>query len=109
MPATARATLLPFLLFATGSVSRCELSTESGTSELHISGTVRFLEAEGGCWRLEGDDGRRYELHPNQAPPAVLRDGVRVRVIAYPSEDAVGVCRSALPVDVRRVDSVDVA
>ena len=104
---TARVTLLPLLLLATGTVSRCELSTDSSTGELHLAGTVRFLESEGGCWRLESDDGRRYELDPAQAPPAVLRDGARVRLLAQPSEDPRGVCRSAMPVDVRRVESVE--
>ncbi|HUF36667.1 MAG TPA: hypothetical protein VMN37_12000 [Gemmatimonadales bacterium] len=104
---TARTSLLPLLLVASGSVSRCELATESATGELRLRGTVRFLESEGGCWRLEAGDGRRYELRPGQAPPAVLRDGARVRLVARPSEGPAGVCRAAMPVDVRRVESVE--
>ena len=104
--ARARLSLLPLLLLATSSMSRCELSTESGTGELHLRGTVRFIESEGGCWRLDGDDGRRYELHPDQAPNAVMRDGIRVDLVVQPSEDAVGVCQAAMPVDVRRVEAV---
>jgi hypothetical protein len=105
--ARTRVSLLPLLLLASGTVSRCELSTDAGTGELHISGRIRFLESEGGCWRLEGEDGRRYELHPDQAPAAILQDGARVRVVALPSEDSAGVCQSAMPVDVRRVESVE--
>jgi hypothetical protein len=105
--ARIRVSLLPLLVVATGSMSRCELSTESGTGELHLRGTVRFIESEGGCWRLDGDDGRRYELHPGQAPAAVLRNGIRVRLVAQPSEEPVGVCQAAMPVDVRRVDVLE--
>jgi len=104
---TVRASLLPLLLLASGTVSRCQLSTDAGTGELHLSGTVRFLESEGGCWQLEADDGRRYELYPDQAPAAVLRDGARVRLLARPSEQPARACRSAMPVDVRRVESVE--
>jgi hypothetical protein len=101
------ASLLPLLLMAAGTASRCELSTDAGTGELRIVGTVRFLESESGCWQLESDDGRRYELQPDQAPPAVLRDGARVLVLVQPSGGAARACRSALPVDVRQVLSVD--
>lgn len=105
---TARASLLPLLLLASGSISRCRLSTDSSTGALHLSGTVRFLESERGCWLLESEDGRRYELHPEQAPASVLRDGARVRLLAQPSEAPEPACRSAMPVDVRRVESVEV-
>mgnify|MGYP006181142977 CR=1 FL=1 len=52
-------------------------------------------------------DGRRYELRPGQAPAVVLRDGASVRLVARPSEEPAGVCRAAMPVDVRRVESVE--
>jgi hypothetical protein len=103
---TLRSTLLPLLLLAAGSVSRCELSTDSGTGELHLRGTVRFLESEHGCWRLETQEGRRYELDPAQAPAAVLQDGARVRLTAQPALDGTGACESAMPVHVRRVEEV---
>lgn len=100
-----RVTLLPALLLAAGSVSRCELSTDSATGELHISGTVRFRDA--GCWVVESEEGRRYALDPAQAPAAVLQDGARVRLTVEPSEDVEGGCGSAMPVDVRRVEALE--
>ena len=67
--ARLRVSLLPLLLvLSSGTVSRCDLSTEGGTGELHLSGTVGFSKSERGCWRLETDEGRRYELRPDQAP-----------------------------------------
>jgi hypothetical protein len=101
-----RVSLLPLLVLASGTTSRCDLTTDAGTGEFHLSGTVHFLESEGGCWRLDTDDGHRYELHAGQAPDAVLRDGARVRVMVEPSREEGGVCSSAVPVDVRRVLSV---
>jgi hypothetical protein len=102
-------TLLPFLLLATGTTNRCQLSTDSGTGELHISGTVHFLEIENGCWQLEAETGRRYELQPGQAPASLLRDGAKVTVVGQPAEGAETGCRVGMPIDVRRVVSVEVS
>ena len=103
-----RASLLPLFLFATGTTNRCRLSTDSGTGELHISGTVHFLRVENGCWQLEAESGRDYELQPEQAPASLLRDGARVNVVGQPSEGSETGCRVGMPLDVRRVVSVEI-
>src|SRR5918995_6722767 len=104
---TLRASLLPLLLLASGSASRCELSTDAGTGELRIVGTVRFLESESGCWQVESADGRRYELLPSQAPPSILRDGARVLLMVQPSGGAAPARRSAMAGGVREGMSVE--
>lgn len=103
-----RASLVPLLMLASGTTNRCQLSTESGTGELHISGTVHFLQVENGCWQLEAENGRRYELQPEQAPASVLRDGARVSVVGQPAERSETGCRVGMPIDVRRVVLVEV-
>jgi len=105
---TLRASFLPLLLLATGSTSRCEFSTDAGTGELHIRGTVHFLEVEGGCWQVVATDGGRYELQSGQAPASVLRDGARVALDVSLSEDRVSNCQVGTPIEVRRVLEVDV-
>jgi hypothetical protein len=109
MPATrtTRASLLPLLLLASGTASRCELSTDAGTGELRIVGTVRFLATGSGCWQVETHDGRFYELHPEQAPAAVLHDGARVLLVVQPSGGRPRACPSGVPVEVREVMSVE--
>jgi hypothetical protein len=102
------AALLPVLLLASGTTNRCQLSTESGTGELHISGTVHFLQAESGCWQLEAENGRRYELLPEQAPTSLLRDGATVDVVGQPAEGSATGCQVGMPIDVRRVVSVEI-
>ena len=106
MVASLRVSLLPLLLVSSGTVSNCSFTTDAGSGELHLSGTVRLLEAENGCWQLETDDGHRYELRPDQAPERVLQNGAYVRMMVRPSADSRRVCRSARPVDVDRVLSV---
>jgi len=102
------ASLVPLLLLASGTTNRCQLSTDSGTGELHISGTVHFLRVENGCWQLEAENGRRYELQPEQAPASLLRDGARVTVVGQPVEGSETGCQVGMPIDVRRVVSVEV-
>jgi hypothetical protein len=101
------ATVLPLLLLATGTTTRCQLSTESGTGELRIMGTVHFLEVDGGCWQLQAEGGRRYELQPDQAPKSVLRDGARVSLVGQPAEGSDTGCQVGMPIDVRRVMRVE--
>jgi hypothetical protein len=103
-----RATLVPLLMLASGTADRCQFSTESGTGELHLSGTVHFLQIENGCWQLEAETGRRYELQPEQAPASLLRDGARVRVVGQQAQGSETGCRVGLPIEVRRVVSVEV-
>lgn len=95
-----------FLLSATGTTSRCSLSTESGTVELRISGTVVFLETGAGCWRLDAGGGRHYELLPDQAPAALLQDGATATVTGQPAERSETGCQVGLPLAVRRVVSL---
>ena len=98
--------LVPLLLLAaTGTANRCSLSTESGSGELRISGTVRYLESGSGCWQLDAGEGRHYELLPEQAPAPLLRDGLTVTVTGQPAETSGTGCRVGLPLRVRRVVS----
>jgi hypothetical protein len=104
---TLQGSLVPLLLvLAAGGTSRCRLSTESATGELRISGTVHFLVIGGGCWQLDAGEGRHYELLPEQAPAAVLRDGVLVSLVGWPVESSETGCRVGLPLAVRRVVSL---
>jgi hypothetical protein len=102
------ASLVPLLLLASGTTNRCQLSTDSGTGELHLSGTVHFVQIESGCWQLEAESGRRYELQPEQAPASLLRDGAKVSVVGQLAEGTETGCRVGMPIDVRRVVSVEV-
>jgi hypothetical protein len=99
--------LAALLLSVTGAASECSIATDagSGTFEFRISGTVRFLESDGGCWQLESDDGRRYELLPDQAPANLLRDGAKVLVTAQTMGDSGTGCDVGQPLRIRRVMS----
>lgn len=107
MSSRLRSSLLPLLLLTTGTTSRCEISTANSTGELRIRGTVHFLEVEGGCWQLRALNGGRYELQPAQAPASLLQDGVIVTLVGEPAEGSTTGCDVGMPLDVRRVMSVE--
>ena len=105
-PLSLRAGLagLALPLAVSPTTSTCQLSTDASTGELRVViGTVERVDVEGGCWRLRGDDGSRYELRPSQAPGDLLRDGLRVRVELRPRDDLASVCQVGPPADVERV------
>jgi hypothetical protein len=97
-----RATVLPLFLLASPSVSRCDISTAPGTGELRISGTLHFLEAEGGCWQLVGLNGSRYELRAGELPAGVRREGARV-TLQGTALDAAAECDGGTVFQVDRV------
>ena len=71
-----------------------------------VSGVVRFLDIEGGCWQLQARNGARYELRPGQAPAAILVDGAKVVVRVQVRPDLVSICNVGQIVDVLRVISI---
>lgn len=103
--------LVPLLLLsAAGRTSRCSVATDSGTGtvELRIRGTVRYVETGRGCWRLDAGEGRHYELLPEQAPAALLRDGATTTVTGETVARETA-CQVGLPLRVRRVISIESA
>jgi hypothetical protein len=100
-----RATVLPLLLAASPSVSRCDISTAPGSGELRVSGTLHFLSA-GGCWQLVAADGSRYELRTAELPGGVRREGARVTLLGT-ALDVAGECDGGTVFDIDRVVHVD--
>lgn len=50
-----------------------------------VTGTLRYVDLEGGAWLLFADDGRRFELTP---APSDLASGTRVEVSGELGGDA---------------------
>ena len=100
--------LVPLLLSASGGTSQCVIVTDSSTGSLYLSGTVVYVEKADGCWRLEDDQGRHYELLPDQAPAELLRHGLRVTVSGQTADESHTGCQVGLPIAVRRIVSLEV-
>lgn len=71
--------------------------TDTGTIE--ISGTVSFLDIEGGFWILTTDDGTVYDL-PADADEALLVDGQRAILDVNVLTDVVTIFMMGIPVEI---------
>ena len=101
--------VVPLLLSVSGSTSQCVIVTDSSSGMVFISGTVVYVEKGDGCWRLDDDQGRSYELLPDQAPAALLHDGLRATVSGQPADASDTGCQVGLPLAVRRIVSTESA
>ena len=104
------ATLFAALLLFHASDFDCSAGTGPFTlfDGIQVSGTVRFVSVEVGCWQLQAQNGARYELRPTQAPSRVLVDGAQVVLVVRLRTDLVTVCMVGDVVDVEQVESVRV-
>jgi len=102
------ATLFAALLLFHATDFSCSAGTGAfAPSEgIRVSGTVRFVSVDSGCWQLQAQNGARYELRPAQAPSRVLVDGAQVVLVVRLRTDFVTVCMVGDVVDVERVESV---
>ncbi|MGD8867427.1 MAG: hypothetical protein PVI01_07345 [Gemmatimonadales bacterium] len=66
-----------------------------------IDGTVRFLDIEGGCWGIFGDDGVTYE--PMGIPREFLEDGLKVRAAVKLRPDLLSTCMIGTIVEVLEI------
>jgi hypothetical protein len=88
----------PAILFALILLQASDFSCSAGADALgpqvsiQVSGVVRFVDVEGGCWAFRADDGSIYELVTDKASSRILVDGARATLVLAPREDAVSVC-----------------
>lgn len=66
-----------------------------------IDGTVRFLDIEGGCWGIFGEDGVTYE--PLGIPREFLKDGLKVRAAVKLRPDLLSICMIGTIVEVLEI------
>jgi hypothetical protein len=91
--------ILSFLAFS---------SLAAKAQELTISGTIHHSLIEGGCWYLQGDGGKRYELTGDaEIVQPLCVDGQHVVVRAMPMQGAASICMMGEIVRVlQRIDTV---
>ena len=66
-----------------------EPSVSSSTGTTEITGTIVYLNLEGGVYVIRGDDGQTY--NPSNLPEKYQKDGLTVSVIARTKTDAIGI------------------
>lgn len=74
------------------------------TTGMRLSGTVRSVNLEGGCWRFDGDDGKQYEIARGSAPQGLLQDGKKVTLTLKLRTDLMSSCMIGPIVEVVKVE-----
>ncbi|HET9481520.1 MAG TPA: hypothetical protein VFP98_07185 [Candidatus Polarisedimenticolia bacterium] len=100
--------LLAALMLLQGSDFSCSSGGGSlgpGRLTIQVSGVVRFVQIEGGCWTLRADGGAIYELLTSKATSHILVDGARVSLVVSPRE-AASSCMLGEIAEVERVQSL---
>lgn len=71
---------------------------------MRLTGTVRAVGIEGGCWQFEADDGRKFELTRTGAPEGLLQDGKKATLVLRPRPDLMSACMIGPIVEVVTVE-----
>ena len=61
----------------------------SSTETVQITGTVAFVNLEGGFFALQGDDGSTYT--PINLPEGFRKDGLKIKALVRPRPDAMSI------------------
>ena len=64
-------------------------AADAQTGRYNFTGTVVYLDLEGGFYGITGDDGNNYD--PVNLPVDMQADGLRVQVVADPSPATAGI------------------
>lgn len=91
--------------FAKEFVSANSTADKIKKTEQMISGTVRYLELEGGFYGLVADDGRRYD--PINLPAEYKKDGLRVKFAIREKKGVVSFHMWGRIVEVIKIQKVD--
>lgn len=81
------------------------MANSSDTMDMRLTGTVRAVALEGGCWRFDSDDGRHFEISREGAPPSLLVDGRTATLVVRPRRDLMSTCMIGPIIEVVSVES----
>ncbi|MFL5522403.1 MAG: hypothetical protein ACJ8B6_15790 [Gemmatimonadales bacterium] len=76
-------------------------AAEAGGMELHIVGTIRRVELEGGFFAIRGEDGVTYD--PTNLPTQFQKDGLAIEADARRRDDRAGIHMTGPIVDLVRI------
>ncbi len=86
-------------------VPKSSNSLDQSSSSTGITGTVRYVDLEGGFYGIAGDDGASYLPVPPLSQ-AFAKDGLKVRFEAKPRTDTVTISMWGKPVEVMKIEAI---
>jgi hypothetical protein len=70
------------------------------------TGTIRYVDIEGGFYEISADSGERYDPY-SSLPQEYAKDGIRVKFTARHIKDAVGIHMSGKIVEILTIERID--
>ena len=74
------------------------------TTQMRLTGTVKAVGIEGGCWRFDSDDGRNFEISKAGVPADLLQDGKKATITVRPRPDLMSTCMIGPIIEVVKVE-----
>lgn len=89
-------------LIAAACIAGCTGTPDTGS--FTATGTVTYVDLEGGFYGIVTDDGTRYL--PLDLPGEYRTDGMRVTVTAVPAKDTVTIQQWGTPIEITEIEEV---
>ena len=90
---------------ATNPATPAAAGQPADTTQMRLTGTVRAVGIEGGCWRFDAEDGRNFEISRSGAPADLLQDGKKATLLLRARPDLMSTCMIGPIVEVVKVES----
>jgi hypothetical protein len=90
--------ILSFLILLSLLACKGDESTSGAEKEevITMTGVVKYVNVEGGCWKIVGDDGNDFE--PSNLPKAFMINDLPVDLEIMWQADFASVCQVGIPI-----------
>ena len=95
--------LVPFMLMFPALLA--SFSCPQSGASIQATGTVHYVDLEGGFYGIETDDGLHYR--PLDLPTRFQKDGIRIRFCGRAVQGVIGIQMWGIPVEVSEVEPVE--
>lgn len=75
----------------------------SQNSSLSITGTIKFVDLEGGCWKIIASNGENYE--PTNLEEAYKQDGLEVKFEGIIRNDMASICQVGTLIEITKIEN----
>lgn len=83
----------------------CQSTSNQGRGDMiDTTGTVAYIDLEGGFYGINGDDGESY--NPLELDASYREDGLRVRFTARPREDVMTIQMWGRSVEILKIEAL---
>ena len=80
-------------------------STQAPADAFEFTGTVIYMDLEGGFYAIDADDGNKYD--PLNLPQAFRKEGLRVKVSAQHQTDVMSMHMYGTIIQILKIDEIE--